>query len=319
MKSPDSPRSTSRRSFLATSSATVAAMTAAGASTQLLNLSPAAAAEGAKPYERNIRKSLKFGMIKEGETIAEKLAAAKAAGFHGVEFEGPIAEEEIPQIQQAKKDLGLEVPGLVCGKVGRMLGNDMDESERQSGLEQFATSLRQAKELGSTTVLCYPGAVNAEHRYDRVYETLQKSLKELIPVCEETGVKIACENVWNNIFMSPVETRDFVDSFDSPWIGWYFDVGNIVRYGWPEQWIYVLGKRILKLDIKEYDRDIMMNDGTRKGFGVELGEGSIDWAAVMKAVDEVEYEGGWGSAEVPGGDLARLKDISSRMDKLFAM
>ncbi len=256
-------------------------------------------------------------MIKTATSIAEKFTLAKKAGFDGIEFDGPIPEGDLSQIKEASAASGLVVPGLVAGAAGRMMGLDK-ESERKEGIDRFSQALRDAKELGGNTVLLYPGIVNEQYQYDLVYDRLQKSVAELIPVSEETGVKIAFENVWNNIFLSPMEARDFVDSFNSPQVGWYFDVGNVVRFGWPEHWIRILGKRILKLDIKEYSRDLQNNEGLWKGFSAKLGEGSVDWAEVMKALKEIDYQGEWGSAEVAGGDLERLKDISQRMDRVLA-
>ena len=104
---------------------------------------------------------------------------------------------------------------------------------------------------------------------------------------------------------------------ESTMIGWYFDVGNIVNYGWPEHWIEALGPRILKLDIKEYSRKRRDAEGLWKGFGVKLLEGDCDWPAVMRALDEIGFEG-WGTAEVSGGGRARLQDIADRMDRIFA-
>jgi hypothetical protein len=106
---------------------------------------------------------------------------------------------------------------------------------------------------------------------------------------------------------------------DSEFVGWYFDVGNCVRFAWPEHWVQVLGDRIFKLDIKEYSRKLQKEEGLWKGFGVELTEGSIDWAAVMRALDAIPYRGGWASAEVKGGDAERLTDIARRMDTIFSM
>lgn len=264
-----------------------------------------------------LKKSLKHGMIKSASSIEEKFSLAKEAGFDGIEFDGPIPDGEIPQIIAASKDSGLVVPGLVAGTAGRMLALD-DASERKEGIERFSQALHDAKALGGNTVLLYPGIVNEDYPYDVVYKRLQESVAELIPVSAETGVKIAFENVWNNIFVSPLEARDFVDSFQSDQVGWYFDVGNVVRFGWPEQWIRILGKRILKLDIKEYSRELQNNEGLWKGFSAKLGEGSVNWAEVMKALQEVDYRGEWGSAEVAGGDIDRLKDVSRRMDLVFA-
>lgn len=295
----------SRRGFLKTSStATLATV-----------LTPAGnAAEG----KLRLRKSLKHGMIKGAKSIAQKFALAKAAGFDGIEFDGPVPPDDLAQIKEASSASGLLVPGLVAGAAGRMLALD-DEAERKRGIERFSQALSDAKALGGNTVLLYPGIVNEKYRYDVVYGRLQESIAQLIPVSRETGVKIACENVWNNIFVSPLEARDFVDSFKSPQVGWYFDVGNVVRFGWPEHWIRILGPRILKLDIKEYSRKLQNDEGLWKGFRVKLGDGSVDWAEVMKALREINYRGGWGSAEVAGGDLKRLQDISRRMDRVFAM
>ena len=136
-------------------------------------------------------------------------------------------------------------------------------------------------------------------------------------MAQETGIKIAFENVWNNFLLSPLEAARYVDEFESPLVGWYFDVGNIVRYGWPEHWVHILGKRILKLDIKEYSRKKSDQEGLGKGFGVELLEGDCDWPAVIKSLREIGYTG-WGTAEIPGGDRERLKEIASRMDRIFA-
>ena len=120
-----------------------------------------------------------------------------------------------------------------------------------------------------------------------------------------------------------VGEEEFPVAFDTPAEkeGFFriFDVGNVVRFGWPEHWIRILRHRIFKLDIKEYSRKLQNNEGLWKGFTAKLGEGSVDWSEVMKALREIDYRGGWGSAEVAGGDLDRLKDISRRMDRVFAM
>ena len=95
------------------------------------------------------------------------------------------------------------------------------------------------------------------------------------------------------------------------------DIGNIIRYGWPEQWIKILGKRIFKIDIKDYSTEKANNEGVWNGFRVALGEGSVNWGNVNEALSRVGYRG-WGSAEVSGGDKKRLKEISDRMENLYA-
>jgi hexulose-6-phosphate isomerase len=139
----------------------------------------------------------------------------------------------------------------------------------------------------------------------------------VLPLAGELGIRIAFENVWNSFLLSPLEAARYVDELDSPLVGWYFDVGNVVNYGWPEQWVRILNKRIFKLDIKEFSRAKRDSEGLWKGFGVKLLEGDCDWPAVMAALDEIGYRG-WATAEVAGGDEPRLRDIADRMDRIFA-
>jgi L-ribulose-5-phosphate 3-epimerase len=139
----------------------------------------------------------------------------------------------------------------------------------------------------------------------------------VLPLAAELEIHIALENVWNNFLLSPLELCRYIDEFESPWIGSYFDVGNVVRFAWPEHWIEALGPRILKVDVKEYSRKKQNDEGLWKGFAVELHEGDCDWPAVMKAFDAIGYSG-WFTAEIPGGGEDRLRDIAARMDRIFA-
>ena len=130
-------------------------------------------------------------------------------------------------------------------------------------------------------------------------------------------MRIAVENVWNNFILSPLEANRYLDEIASEWVGWHLDLGNLLIYGWPEQWARILGPRVLQLHIKEYSRKKLDDDGRWDGFGVELGDGDNDWPAIMRALDDIGYDG-WAIAEVAGGDAARLKDVSARMDRCFA-
>ena len=110
----------------------------------------------------------------------------------------------------------------------------------------------------------------------------------------------------------------FVDKFQSEMVGIYFDVGNVVRWGWPQHWLEVIGKRAKKLDIKEYDLDIAMKEGMRNGFRKPLGEGSIEWNKVRAELAKINYQG-WATAEVKGGDKARLAEIAEQMDRVLSL
>jgi len=188
---------------------------------------------------------------------------------------------------------------------------------RHASVVWLATALLDAKRYKATSVLLVPAVVNSDTSYDQAWERSTAEIKAMLPTAQEAGVKIAIENVWNNFIMSPLEAARFVDQFESPWVGWHFDIGNVITYGWPEQWIRILGKRILKLHIKEYSRKKRDDSGLWHGFDVELGYGDNNWPAVMKALDEIGYAG-WATAEVSGGDRERLAYIAKRMDQLFA-
>ena len=170
-------------------------------------------------------------------------------------------------------------------------------------------------------MLLVPGTVNEKVPYDEAYRRSQEEIKKALPTAEELGVKIAIENVWNNFLLSPLEMARYVDEFKSPMVGCHFDIGNVLRYGWPEQWITVLGKRILKLHIKEYSREKMNSQGLHAGFNVQYLEGDNNWSKIMRALDETSYSG-WAIAEpaypAPAKDADGLHNISQRMDKIFA-
>ncbi|MEZ4904225.1 MAG: TIM barrel protein [Spirosomataceae bacterium] len=181
---------------------------------------------------------------------------------------------------------------------------------------QWSNRSMIGKLYGGTTVLLVPGVVNQNTSYEDAYKRAQIEIKKLLPLAEKTGIKIALENVWNNFLISPVEAARFVDEINHPLLGWYFDVGNILRYGWPEHWIETLGKRIMKVDIKEFSRKKQQDEGLWKGFQVELMEGDCNWPVVNKALLKLAIRAG-GLAEVPGGDRKRLQVISEKMDVVF--
>ena len=301
-----SPNELSRRDF-------IVAAAAAGAGAMLTN-PPGLKAEMRPP--RQIRKALKYGMIKPGDTIAEKFAAAKAAGFDGVEMDSPNPFET-DAVLAAKAEVGIEIPGVVDSVHWGSPLSSPDATVRETGRNGLITALRDCKAYGGTSVLLVPAVVNKGISYADAYRRSQEEIRKVLPLAEELEVDIALENVWNNFLLSPLEAARYVDEFESRRIGWYFDVGNIVNYGWPEHWVETLGERIMKLDIKEYSRQKRNDEGLWKGFQVELLEGDCDWPAVMSALDRVGFTG-WASAEVGGGDLDRLRDIAARMDRIFA-
>lgn len=273
-----------RRSFMA---ATAAATLAAGA---------ANAQENA--LKGRIKKAVKFGMIGEDLPAEDKFRLLQDLGFDGVEL-GMGDKVDPAEAVAAREKTGLPIHGVVLGSVDGIEG-----------------AVDRAVMYGATSVLLVAGRVNENMPYAENWKETTKAIRAAKAYAADKKIDLLLENVWNNFLLSPLEMQHYVDRIRG--IGVYFDVGNVVRFGWPEHWIPVLGDRIGKLDIKEYSRDKQMNEGLWKGFDVKIGEGSIDWAAVRAELAKIDYQG-WATAEVAGGDRARLADIAARMDKVLGL
>ena len=272
--------------------------------------------EGMTRFEdraRPIRYACKLGMVGIEGSLHERLAALAALGWEGVEPDSP-AELDRDELRDAARSAGLAIPGVVDSAHWRDHLAHPDADVRARGRAALETALRDAAFYGASTVLLVPAVVNREVSYDQAWERSRAEIQRVLPLAEELGVTIAFENVWNGFLLSPLEARDYVDSFESERVAWYFDVGNVVNFGWPEQWIRILGDRIAKLDVKEYSREKRDAEGLWKGFAVEIGEGDCGWPEVGRALDEVGFEG-WASAEVGGGDAERLDDVLARMHR----
>lgn len=263
-----------------------------------------------------LKKSLGFGMIDEKLSLTEKFKLVRDLGFDGVELNSPV-DLPIAEILDAKEKSGIELPSVVNKDHWKLPLSDPDPEVRKKCIQSVAASLRDVKELGGDTVLVVPGVVNEKVSYEQAYINSQNSIRELIPFAEETGMQIALENVWNNFLISPVEAKRYVDEINHPLVGWYFDIGNVLRYGWPEHWIRTLNRRIMKLHIKEFSRELMNSKGLWEGFKVDLLKGDNNWPVVMEAVREIGHTGGWLTAEVPGGNRDHLKKISKQMDEII--
>lgn len=301
--------SPTRRSFLQTTVAGVAAgSVAAGADV--------AGAEKDTKAGSGIKKAVKIGMVKAGKTLVEKFKLLKDLGYDGVELNGPSGLKH-DEVLAAIDKTGLPVHGVVNSVHWRQTLSHENPKVRAAGLKGLITALRDAKAYKATSVLLVPAVVNKQVTYKDAYTRSQAEIRKALPLAKELGISILFENVWNNFLLSPLEMARYIDEFESDLVGAYFDVGNVVRFGWPEHWILALGKRIKKLDIKEYSRKLQHSKGPRAGFRVKIGDGDCDWPAVMKALGKIGYNG-WATAEVAGGDRKRLKEIADRMDRALA-
>ncbi|NLU30142.1 MAG: sugar phosphate isomerase/epimerase [Bacteroidales bacterium] len=271
-----------------------------------------------KPKKKvTLKKSLGLGMIKEELSLTDKFKLVKELGFDGVELNSPV-DLNMSEILDAKSKSGIELPTVVNKDHWSSPLSDPDPAVRKKCIDSVIKSLQEVKEMGGDTVLVVPGVVNEKVSYEQAYITSQQSIRELIPYAEKTGMQIAVENVWNNFLISPVEAKRFIDEINHPLVGWYFDIGNVLRYGWPEHWIKTLNSRIMKLHIKEFSRELMNSKGLWEGFNVDLLKGDNNWPVVMKAVREINHQGGWLTAEVNGGDRNHLKQISAQMDEIIS-
>jgi L-ribulose-5-phosphate 3-epimerase len=264
---------------------------------------------------RTLKKGIMWGSIGVGKTIQEKFEAAKQAGFDGIELMSHLDRNEVLKARDAT---GMPIPS-VCGALHwKYRLSDPDPKIREQGVDALKVSLEDAKAYGADTVLLVPGGVSDTVSYDVCWKRTIEEIKKVISLAEKLKVKIAIENVWNNFILSPVEAVYYLDQFKSKIMGFYLDCGNILIYGWPEQWIKILGPKLAKVHIKEFSRDIADKQGKGAGFKVKLQEGNVNWPAVMKALDDTGYNN-WTTIEQPGGGTPEgLKDLCDRLRNIHA-
>ncbi len=257
------------------------------------------------------KKGIMWGTIGAKGSVLEKMKAVKAAGFDGVEAMSPM---DVAEVLKARDEVGLEIPS-VCGEKhwGKPLSHP-DAKVREEGLEALKQTLRDAKAYGAGSILLVPGVVNKDMTFDDCWKRSIEQIRLVIPLAQELGVKISIENVWNDFITTEEQAVKYLDEISSPWVGWHFDCGNIIRYGDPIGWIKALGKRINRVHVKEYSRDRAMRAGdVWKGFGVPLLEGANNWPGIVKALRETGYEGYLITEQ--GG---KLEDLSGALDRIIA-
>jgi hexulose-6-phosphate isomerase len=261
-----------------------------------------------------LKKSLVIDMLPKQLSYLDRLKMAKDAGFDGVEGQTVEDPKVADEIHEASVKSGLKIHSVMNMAHWRYplsSGNPDDVNKSVAGME---TSLRNARLWGAETVLLVPAVVNPKTPYKDAYERSQKIIRErILPVAQELKIIVAVEEVWNKFLLSPTEFASYVDSFQSPWLKAYFDVGNVVLYGYPQDWIRTLGKRIVRVHVK----DFLMDGRNSRYYWKNLGEGDVDWAEVRKAFDEIGYNG-YITAEIEGGDAAYLKNVVARLDRIAA-
>jgi hexulose-6-phosphate isomerase len=261
-----------------------------------------------------LRKSTLISMLPKGASYAERFAIGRDAGFEAVEMQTVADEAQAAEIKDASLKTGLKIHSVMNSDHWRFPLSSSDPDVVGRSVKGMETSLRNAALWGADAVLLVPAVVDAQTSYRDAWTRSQQVIRErLLPMARDMKIIIAVEEVWNKFLLSPLEFARYVDEFESPWLKAYFDVGNVVFYGFPQDWIRTLGSRIVRVHIKDFQLD--RQNG--RFFWKNIGEGDIDWIQVRKALAEVGYSG-YVTTEINGGDLAYLKDVAARVDRFIA-
>ena len=312
-----------RRQFLAVSAAAGAGLLAAG------HLQAA-------QWKRTLKKAL------IGKPTKQTLESWKAVGFEGMESNAwNVSPEEAAAGRKIAEGLDMRIHSVLRGWLNF---NSPDSDKVTADIESVATGLKACAGYGADALLIVPCRVgkmpmpepwefdiefdektghvsrvvdgdNAPYQQyieaqNYATDSSRKAIEKLIPVAEETGVLIAVENVWNNLWVKPKLLANFIASFDSPWVQCYYDIGNHVKYAMPEQWIRALGKLIVKCHVK----DFKLNPDGHGGKFVDIRDGSVDWPLVRRELDAIGYNG-WMTIE--GSGRLSLEERNRRLDLII--
>jgi L-ribulose-5-phosphate 3-epimerase len=296
---------TTRRDFLRASTASVALATIAPA------LFAADAQTAATPSrKRRFKKGIMWATIPGNGSVLEKMKAVKAAGFDAVEMNSHMDQAEV---LKARDETALEIVSVCDDVHWKKRLSDPDPKVRAEGLEALKQTLRDAKAYGTDSILLVPGVAKNGVTFDECWKRSIEQIRLAIPLAEELRVKISVENVWNDLITTEQQAVRYLDEINSPWVGWHFDVGNMICFGDPIDWIVALGKRINRVHVKEYSRDLAMRAGNRSaGFKVPLLQGANNWPGIMKALDQVGYTG-----PLITEQNASLDELSQALDKIM--
>lgn len=302
-------RPPTRREFLKSSvTAACAASLRSGALADSL-VGGASAESRASPPALSIKKGVWFGMLPEKLSIADRYKMARDVGFEVVQAPTEPDEGKAEEIKKAAEAAKIRIDSVMNMDHWKYPLSSSDSAVVEKSLAGMRTSLHNAKSWGCDAVLLVPAVVNPRTSYRDAWTRSQKEIGTLIPLAEELKVVIAIEEVWNKFLLSPLEMAKYISEFQSPWVKAWFDVGNVLLYGYPQDWIHTLGNSIVKLHVKDFKRK---EDGYA---WVNLGDGDVDWAAVRQAFADIGYSGS-AVTELEGGDEAYLRDVVKRFDRL---
>ena len=272
------------------------------------------------------------GGLEGKKDVKEAIRDAKRYGFDAIELcfadEGEISSKttksDCDKLLKEAEKAGIEIGSLASGIYWGYNFGSSKQDDRDKAVKATEKYLEIAANLNINAILVVPGAVDVFFNpaaevvpYDLVYKRSKEAIEKLIPTAEKYKVCMAIENVWNRFILSPLEMKDYVDSFKSKYVGVYFDVGNVIPFGYPEQWIRILKDRIKKVHFKDFR--FAAGNGGMTGF-VDLLEGDVNWPEVIKALKEIGYDDCVTAEMVPGYKYypeVRVKNTSAAMDAIL--
>jgi L-ribulose-5-phosphate 3-epimerase len=281
----------------------------------------------AAPAPARFRKGICATIFPKTMPLEEQFRQTRAAGFEGLEI--PIGDllpldtgrEQAQRLADAAQKAGVEIVSLwVSAPLSANPLNHPDPEVRARGVEALRKAITLASWMNCGVLLIVPARLGTgpkfQYGYQETWDRVSAEMKKVVPDAEKARVCLAPENVWNKFLVSPLEMRAFVDQFRSPWVGAYFDIGNILQYGYPQDWILTLSARIKRVHAKDYK----LSTRAEQGRFVDLLEGDVDWKDVMAALVKVGYRG-FISPEYSyrPDDPDYIRRISAALDKILAM
>ena len=265
--------------------------------------------------------------LSNNESIDSALIQTQSNGFDALELsvsnEGVIntnlSESECSTIRKKIDDSGVFVDSIATGMSWGISPTSDDAEVRKNSIKLHQDAIRVASHLDCKALLFVPGVVKSPIspeivRYDRALDRLREAINQMLPIAEELDVDLCMENVWNGFFYSPIELRDFVDSFESDKLGVYLDIGNLIGYQqYPPHWIELLNSRIKRVQIKDFQENF---DWTGSFSFCDLGAGDVPWKETVSALKSIQYKSTI-IAEMLPWDETILSRTSVAMDQIF--
>ena len=251
-----------------------------------------------KSFKGRIHKAVKFGS-KPNEKRMQEL---KNLGFDGIEGSAPGLQ--VDEMKKACSKHELPMHGVVYNKHWKVRLSDPNPEVREASRVGLAQAMREAKGVGGTSVLLVPGAVRGEKEtHQLVWDRSIAQIRKLIPLAEELSIHILIETVWNGFCYKPEQFRDYIDEINSPWVQAYYDIGNMQKFAPSHEWIRILGKRTLKLDVKDW--------GSKNGF-CPLGQGDVNWSKVRDELEKLDFKG-WATREGNDGGVEKTAKLMNEL------